>query len=384
MKDTRYLLTTEDQDLITMVKDFADKEIIPKTAPLDVEKSVMNDLFKQAYEMGLTYFTIPEEYGGLGGSIFQNTLIKEELARGDAGFSGNVAVCYMASVPVKVAGTDEQMKWIADRLTTGGRGCFALTEAGAGSDASALTTTYTREGEYFVLNGRKSFVTGGEDADFGVFFASSDLSLRAKGISAFLVDMNTPGISIGKTEDKMGFRTSATNDVVLEDVKVPVANLIGAEGKGFGIAMTSLGYTRPSSGAGAIGNAQYALECTIDYAKTRTTFGKPIWRNQGVGFMIADMFTRLNVARQYTWYVSRCADQGIRDGRLASSAKYFASDAAMKVCEDAVQILGGNGYSREYPVEKRFRDAKLYQIFEGSNQIQRMIIMNDLCREPRD
>lgn len=383
MKDNRYLLTTAEQDLRMMVRDFADKEIIPKTAALDVEKDVMNDLFRQAYEMGLTYLTLPEEYGGLGGTIFQNTLVKEELARGDAGFSGNVAVCYMASVPVKVAGTTEQMKWIADRLTSGGRGCFALTEASAGSDASALTTTYKREGEFFVLNGRKSFITAAEDADFGVFFASNDLSLRAKGISAFLVDMKTPGISIGKHEDKMGFRTSATNDVVLEDVKVPVANLLGAEGKGFGIAMTSLGYTRPSSGAGAIGNAQYALECAVEYAKARKTFGKPICKNQGVSFMLADMFSRLNAARQYTWYVCRCADQGIRDGRLASSAKYFASDAGMKVCEDAVQILGGNGYSRDYPVEKRFRDAKLYQIFEGANQIQRMIVGNDLCAEDK-
>ena len=383
MRDNRYLLTTAEQDRRLMVRDFADKEIIPKTAALDVEKEVMNDLFRQAYEMGLTYLTLPEEYGGLGGTIFQNTLVKEELARGDAGFSGNVAVCYMASVPVKVAGTPEQMKWIADRLTAGGRGCFALTEADAGSDASSLTTRYTREGEYFVLNGRKSFITAAEDADFGIFFASHDLSLRAKGISAFLVDMKTPGISIGKHEDKMGFRTSATNDVVLEDVKVPVANLIGAEGKGFGIAMTSLGYTRPSSGAGAIGNAQYALECAVEYAKTRKTFGKPICKNQGVSFMLADMFTRLNAARQFTWYVCKCADEGIRDGRLASAAKYFASDAGMKVCEDAVQIMGGNGYSRDYPVEKRFRDAKLYQIFEGANQIQRMIVGNDLCAEDK-
>ena len=383
MRDDRYLLTPEQQDLRAMVRDFADKEIIPQTASIDVDKAVMNNLFNKAYEMGLTYFTLPEKYGGLGGSIFENALIKEELARGDAGFSGNVAVCYMASVPVKVAGTEEQMKWIADRLTSGGRGCFALTEANAGSDASSLTTTYKREGEYFVLNGRKSFITAAEDADFGVFFASYDLSLRGKGISAFLVDMKTPGVSIGKHEDKMGFRTSATNDIVLEDVKVPVANLLGAEGKGFGLAMTSLGYTRPSSGAGAIGNAQYALECAVEYAKKRTTFGKPVCKNQGVSFMLADMYTKLNAARQFTYYVCKCADQGIRDGRIASAAKYFAADTGMKVCEDAVQILGGNGYSREYPVEKRFRDAKLYQIFEGTKQIQRMIVGNDLCAEPK-
>ena len=383
MKDERYLLTPEQQDLRLMVRDFADREIIPKTAALDVEKSVMDDLFKKAFEMGLTTFTLPEEYGGAGGSIFENALIKEELSRGDAGFSGNIAVCYMASVPVKVAGTKKQMKWIADRLTGGERGCFALSEANSGSDAGSITTRYTREGEYFVLNGRKSFITAAEDASFAVVFASSDLSLRTKGISAFLVDMNSEGVSIGKHEDKMGFRTSATNDIVFEDVKVPVTNLLGAEGKGYGLAMTSLSYTRPCSGAGAIGNAQYALECAVEYSKNRVTFGKPICKHQAVSFMLADMYTKLSAARQFTWYVCKCADAGIRDGRIASASKYFASDVGMEVCENAVQILGGNGYSRDYPVEKRFRDAKLYQIFEGTNQIQRMIVGGDLTAVPK-
>ncbi|MCI8477908.1 MAG: acyl-CoA dehydrogenase [Oscillospiraceae bacterium] len=381
MRDVRYLLTPEQEDLRMMVRDFANKEIIPKTAPIDVDPAVMDDLFDKAFKMGLTTFTLPEEVGGAGGSIFENALIKEELARGDAGFSGNIAVCYMATVPVKVFGTKEQLKWIADRLTGGERGCFALTEPNAGSDASSLTTRYTREGEYFVLNGRKGFITGAEKASFAVVFASKDLSLRAKGISAFLVDMKSPGVSISGHEDKMGYRTSPTNDIVFEDVKVPLANLIGEEGKGFKIAMSSLGYTRPSSGAGSIGNAQYAFECAVEYSKVRKTFGKPICKNQGVSFMLADMYSRLEAARQMTWYVCRCADAGIRDGRLASAAKYFASDAGMKVCEDAVQVLGGYGYSREYPVEKRFRDAKLYQIFEGTNQIQRMIVGNDLIAE---
>lgn len=378
MTNNYFLLTPEQEDLRRMVRDFADKEIIPKTAPIDVDPAVMADLFKKAYQMGLTTYTLPEEFGGSGGTIFTNALIKEELARGDAGFSGNVAVCYMSTVPVKVAGTKEQMKWVADRLTAGDSGCFALTEPNSGSDASSLTTRYTREGEYFVLNGRKGFITSAEYSSFGVVFATKDPSLRAKGISAFLVDLHTPGVSIAGHEDKMGYRTSRTNDIVFEDVKVPVANLIGEEGKGFGLAMTSLGYTRPSSGAGAVGNAQYAFECAVEYSKVRTTFGKPICKNQSIAFMLADMYARLEASRQMVWHCCRCADAGIRNPRLSSAAKFFASDSAMQVCTDAVQILGGYGYSREYPVEKRFRDAKLYQIFEGTNQIQRMIVSGDI------
>ena len=374
MKNNYFLLTDDQQDLREMVRDFAEKEIIPKTAPIDVDPEVMNDLFHKAYQMGLTTFTLPEEYGGGGGTIFDNALIKEELARGDAGFAANIAVCYMATVPVKIAGTKEQMQWIADRLTAGERGSFALTEPNSGSDAASLTTRYKREGEYFILNGRKGFITGAEFASFAVVFATMDPSLRAKGISAFLVDMKSPGVSVTGHEDKLGFRTSATNDVVFEDVKVPVQNLIGEEGKGFSIAMTSLGYTRPSSGAGAVGNAQYAFECAVEYSKVRKTFGKPICKHQSVAFMLADMYAKLESARQLVWHTCRCADAGIRDSRLASAAKFYASDAAMQVCTDAVQILGGYGYSREYPLEKLLRDARIYSIFEGTNQVQRQVI----------
>ena len=214
-----------------------------------------------------------------------------------------------------------------------------------------------------------------------MLFATSDPSLRHKGISCFLVDMHSEGVSIGGHEDKMGCRTSVTNDVVFEDVKVPLKNLIGEEGKGMNIAMTSLGYTRPTSGAGAVGNAQYAFECAVDYSKIRTTFGKPICKNQGVSFMLADMYTRLEAARMMVWQACRCADAGKPDMRLASAAKVFASDSGLQVCADAVQILGGVGYSKEYPVEKRFRDAKLYQIFEGTNQIQRMVISGDILKD---
>ncbi|WP_425805159.1 acyl-CoA dehydrogenase family protein [Desulfitobacterium sp. Sab5] len=380
MNNYYHLLTEEQEDLRLMVREFADKEIIPTAKECDLPGTYPKDLFHKAYEMGLTTFTLPERFGGGGGDIFTWSLIKEELARGDAGFSGSIAVCYMASVPIKIAGTDYHMKKLADVLTSGGSACFALTEASAGSDAAAMRTHYTREGEYFVLNGRKSFITSAPVADMFVVFATMDPTLRAKGISAFLVDGHSPGVSIGKDEDKMGFRTSMTSDVIFQDVKVPIANLIGKEGEGMEIAKASLGRTRPSSGAGAVGNAQYALECAVEYSKVRTTFGKPICKNQGISFMLADMYTKLEAARMMVWQSSKCADAGIFDMRLASAAKAFAADAGMQVCTDAVQILGGYGYSREYPVEKRFRDAKLYQIFEGTNQIQRMVIAGDILK----
>lgn len=378
MKNNYHLLTTEQEELRQMVRDFADSEIIPTAKECDVPGIFPKELFHKAFEMGLTTCTLPEKFGGMGLDTFTWAVLKEEIARGDAGFASSVGVCYMASKPAQLFGTEEQIKMVADVLTSGGMGCFALTEPNAGSDASAMKTRYTREGEYFVLNGRKGFITSAEVADIATVYATSDPSLGAKGVSAFLVDMHTPGISIGKHEDKMGHRTSVTNDIVFEDVKIPVKNLLGQEGMGMTIATTSLGYTRPSSGAGAVGNAQYALECAVEYSKVRTTFGKPICKNQGISFMLADMYTKLEAARMMVWHACKCADAGIRDMRLSSAAKAFASDMGFQVCADAVQILGGYGYSREYPVEKRLRDAKLYQIFEGANQIQRKIIAGDM------
>lgn len=255
---------------------------------------------------------------------------------------------------------------------------FALTEPGSGSDVASMRTTYRRVGDEFVLNGRKCFISSGEVSDMYLLFATEDTSLGKAGISAFLVPRTCEGISIGKHEDKMGYRTSMTNDIVLEDVHIPAKNLIGAEHKGMALSNESLNYTRPTAGAGAVGNAQYAFEQAVEYSKVRTTFGRPICKNQGISFMLADMYTQLEAARQMVWHACRCADAGVFDRRLGSAAKCFAADAGMKVCEDAVQILGGYGYSREYPVEKRMRDAKIYQIFEGTNQIQRMVMASDI------
>lgn len=378
MKNYYHLLTDEQREIQQMVRQFADERIIPVCKECDITGRFPAELYKEAFEMGLTTFTIPEQYGGAGGNIFTYALIKEELARGDAGFSGTVAGAYMGVVPIKVAGNEYHWKLVADVLTQGGAMSFTLTEANAGSDSAALKTTYVVDGDSVIINGRKSFISNGEVADLYTLFATSDPALRAKGISCFIVPRDTPGISIGKHEDKMGYRTSCTNDVIFEDVRIPLKNMIGGHGEGMDIVKRSLGYTRPTSGAGAVGNAQYAFECAVEYSKVRETFGKPIYKNQGVGFMLADMYTKLEASRQMVWHACKCADAGVVDTRLFSASKVFASDMCMQVCTDAVQVLGGNGYSREYPVEKRFRDAKIYQIFEGTNQIQRKIISGEL------
>lgn len=378
MKTGYHLLTDEQREIREMVRDFADREIIPTCKELEREGIFPKELYHKAFEMGLTTFILPEKYGGSGGDIFTYALIKEELARGDAGFSGYVSGAYMGAIPVMLAGTDYHWSLVSDVLCSGGIMSFALTEPGSGSDVASMRTTYRRVGDEFVLNGRKCFISSGEVSDMYLLFATEDTSLGKAGISAFLVPRTCEGISIGKHEDKMGYRTSMTNDIVLEDVHIPAKNLIGAEHKGMALSNESLNYTRPTAGAGAVGNAQYAFEQAVEYSKVRTTFGRPICKNQGISFMLADMYTQLEAARQMVWHACRCADAGVFDRRLGSAAKCFAADAGMKVCEDAVQILGGYGYSREYPVEKRMRDAKIYQIFEGTNQIQRMVMASDI------
>ena len=351
MTNHSHLLSTDERDIQLLVRDFANKRIIPVCKDADIEGRVPMELYKEAFDMGLTILTLPEKYGGLGKGVFMTALVSEELARGDAGFSGIVAGAHIACTPIELYGTDYHWKMVADMLLGGGVMSFTLTEPNAGSDAAALRTKYEIVGDEVIINGRKGFISNGEVSDMYTVFATKDPALRGAGISCFLVPRDAPGISIGKHEDKMGYRTCAKH---------------------------SLGFTRPPAGAAAIGNAQYAFECAVEYAKVRTTFGKPISKNQGISFMLADMYARIEAGRQMVWHSCRCADAGIVDLRLASAAKVMASDLAMQACTDAVQVLGGYGYSREYPVEKRFRDAKIYQIFEGTNQIQRMVIASDL------
>jgi len=382
MKTSYNLLTEEQQELRKMVREFADKEIIPKTKELDVTGGFPTELYRKAFEMGLTTMTLPEEYGGQGLDIFTYALVKEELARGDAGFAGAIAGSFMGSLPSLLSGTEYHKKLVADCLLNGGIMAFCLTESESGSDSAAMKTNYIDDGDSYILNGSKCFISNGGVAGLLQVWATHDRSLGKNGISCFLVDTKAPGVSVGKHEDKLGYRTSATTDIVFQDARIPKKNMIGAEGQGMEIMNRALNRTRPTAGAGAIGNAEYAYECAVDYAKVRTSFGgKPISKFQGVSFMLADMYTQLEAARQLVWHACRCADAGINDRKLFSASKCFAADVGMKVCEDAIQVMGGYGYSKEYPVEKRFRDAKIYQIFEGTNQIQRVVINSDICKD---
>ena len=374
------LLTEEQQELRLMVREFADKEIIPAAKELEINGEFPTELYRKAFEMGLTTATLPEKYGGMGLDIFTYSLLKEEVARGDAGFAGAIAGCFMGSLPALLAGTDVHLKMVSDCLCNGGIMAFALTEPDSGSNSADMRTTYVDDGDSYVINGSKCFISNGGVADLVLVFATKDRNAGKAGISAFYVDAKTPGFIVGKHEDKMGYRTSCTTDLAFVDCRIPKANLIGQEGEGMAIMNRCLNRTRPTAGAGAVGNAQYAYEVAVEYANSRISFGKPIRKYQGISFKLADMYTSLEAARLMVWHACKCADAGVVDRKLFSASKVFAADVGMKVCTEAIQVLGGYGYSKEYPVEKRFRDAKIYQIFEGTNEIQRMIIASDIYK----
>jgi len=375
-----YLLSNEQKDLQQLARDFAENEIKPVAKEADVNGEFPWDLYKKACELGFNLIQLPEKYGGLGLDTWTYAIIKEELARGDAGFATTIGSCALAMKPVALAGNDYHMKMVADVITSGGLTAFGLTEAASGSDAGSMKTTATKVGDEYILNGSKTFISNAGIADLYTIFASVDRSKGSRGIAAFLVPKDTPGLSFGKPEDKMGIRTSHTADIILQDVKVPAKNMIGKENDGFKIALKTLDRTRPAAGASACGVAQAALDYAIAYSKERETFGKPICKHQAIAFMLADMEIQIQAARALTWHACRTIDAGVIDSKLFSAAKTFASDMAMKVTTDAVQILGGYGYSREYPVEKLMRDAKIFQIFEGTNQIQRLVVSGHLLK----
>lgn len=378
---TNLLLTPEQEQLRDMVHEFAEKEIIPAAKHADETGEFPLETVKKAAAMGLTCLTLPQEFGGLDVSYETLAIIKEELAWGDIGFNTTIGGCALATLPVKIAGTDYHFKKVADVLTAGGLTAFALTEPQAGSDAGAMLTTAVRKGDEYVLNGTKCFCTNGAYADLYTIFASVDLSKGVKGITAFLVDKGTPGLAVGKEENKMGARSSNTTDLFLEDVVVPAKNMLGEEGKGFKIAMQTLGKARCTTGSAAVGNARFALEYAMKYANERMSFGKPITNQQAIQHMIADDYMQLEAARQLVAYACRLVDNGIISAAVSSSAKAFATDVGMKIVADAIQMMGGYGYSRDYPVEKRYRDAKITQIWEGTNQIQRNVIAGDLIKK---
>ena len=375
-----HILSEENREIQEMAREFAEAKIRPVSKEYDLKGETPLSVYKEAAGLGYTSLCIPEEFGGAGLGTFANILVAEEFARVDAGFSVAVQASTLAMKPILLAGTKEQKQYAADALINGGMGSFCLTEPDAGSDAGAIRTKAVKKDGEYIITGRKCFITNAPHADFYVDFAKTEPDAGTKGISAFLVERGREGLSIGKHEDKMGIRLSTTADVILEEVHVPEDHLLGAEGKGFKLAMQTLDRTRLECAAMAAGLSQRAIDLSVDYAKTRVTFGKPIAKLQAIQFMLADMEIRNQAARSLVYQCAAMIDSGAVDGKMNAVAKTFSSEAAMQNTLDAVQIFSGYGYSREYEVEKLMRDAKIFMIFEGTNQIQRTVIAGHLIK----
>jgi acyl-CoA dehydrogenase len=381
-----FALTDEQKALRELAREFAAKEIRPKEAEYDAKMQHPVDVIAKAHELGLMNLHVPEEVGGPGLGCFDGMLVGEELYWGCAGIGTSISANGLGAGPVIIAGSDAQKAtWLAPLVDEPILCSFGLSEPGAGSDVASMKTTAVREGDEYIVNGSKTFITNAGYADWTVVFAKTEPKAGAKGMSAFIVPMDTPGVTIEKHLDKMGQRSTDTSAFALQDVRIPVENRLGEEGDGFKIALETLDFTRPGTAVGAVGVAQAAYEHAVAYAKERVTFDVPIAMHQGVNFMIADMATEIEASRLLCWQAAWMLDLGYgRRATLYSSfAKRFAADTAMKVATDAVQVFGGYGYIKEYPVEKLMRDAKLFQIYEGTSQIQRLVIAKEIFM-PKD
>jgi len=379
-----FALTDEQKALRGLAREFAEKEIRPKAAEYDEHQTHPADVIAKAHEVGLMNVHVPEEYGGLGLPAFDGMLVGEELNWGCSGMATSICANMLGAGPVILAGSHEQKeKWLTPLLEEPLLCSFGLSEPEAGSDVVKLKTTAERRGDEYVLNGSKTFISNAGHAAWTVVFAKTDAKAGHRGMSAFIVPMDAPGVKLEQHLDKMGQRSTDTSAFALTDVVVPAENRLGEEGDGFKIAMRTLDFTRPGTAAGAVGVAQAAYDYAVEYAKQRVTFDVPIAMHQGVSFMIADMATEIEAARLLVWQAAWLHDQGDRATLQSSFAKRFAADTAMKVTTDAVQVFGGYGYMKEYPVEKLMRDAKLFQIYEGTSQIQRLVIAKEIFL-PRD
>jgi acyl-CoA dehydrogenase len=379
-----FSLSEEQKALRDLAHEFAEKEIRPKEREYDEGSIHPADVIAKAHEIGLMNLHVPEEYGGPELGAFEGMLVGEELCWGCAGIGTAIAANGLGHGPVIIAGTDEQKRdWLPPLLEAPLLTSFALSEPNAGSDVSAIQTTAVQYGDDYVLNGSKMFITNAGHASWLTVFASTDKSQGHRGLTAFVVPTDLDGVIVEKHLDKMGQRSTDTSALAFQDVKVPAANRLGEEGEGFKIAMKTLDFTRPGTAVGAVGVARAAFEYAAQYSKERVQFGMPIAMNQGINFLIADMATKIEAARLLCWQAAWLIDQGERATLQSSYAKRFAADICMEVTTDAVQVFGGYGYMKEYPVEKLMRDAKLYQIYEGTSQIQRLVIARELLM-PRE
>ncbi len=376
-----FTLSDEQKALKDLAHKFSEQEIIPRAQQHDASGEFPHDVVNKAREVGLMNLDIPEEYGGPGVGLFDECLVAEELHWGCSGMAASIGLNALAALPIMKAGTDEQKKKYLNRLTRDKQlAAYCVTEPSGGSDVAGMLTTAKKVGNDFVLNGQKAFITNATYSSFYVVFAYTDKEKKHKGMSAFIIERESPGLKVGRKLDKMGQRASDTAEIFFEDVKVPAANMLGKDGDGFKLAMMAFDSSRPGVGIAAVGVARRAMECALKYAQERTSFGMPIYAYQGINFMIADMAMKVEAARLLCWESAWMLDNGIKNTKVASFAKAYASDICMEVATNAVQVYGGYGYSKEYPVEKLMRDAKVFQIYEGTSQIQRLIIARELMK----
>lgn len=382
MEQMNFLLSEEHEMIRKMVRDFAKNEVEPTAAERDEEERFDMEIFRKMADLGLTGIPFPEEYGGIGSDYLAYCIAVEELSRVCASTGVTLSAhTSLASWPIYKYGTEEQkQKYLVPLAQGTSIGGYGLTEPGSGSDAGGMRTTAKLDGDHYVLNGSKIFITNGGIADIYVVFAVTDPSSKHKGTSAFIIESGFEGFSVGKKEKKLGIRSSPTTEIIFEDCRVPVENMLGAEGEGFKIAMTTLDGGRNGIAAQAVGIAQGALDAAVGYAKERVQFGKPIAAQQGVSFKLADMATSVEASRLLTYQAAWRESENLSYGKESAMSKLFAGDTAMKVTTEAVQVFGGYGYTKDYPVERYMRDAKITQIYEGTQEIQRLVISRMLTK----
>jgi acyl-CoA dehydrogenase len=374
-----FTLTDEQKDLRELAHSFAEKEMRPVAWELDKEGTWPDAVLRKAWDVGLMNTHVPESYGGPGLDYLSGCIIEEEIGWGCSGIGTSLMANGLAAAPVGLGGSEAtKKKYLGGLVEDFKLASFCLTEPDAGSDVAGMKTRAVKQGDKYILNGSKCFITNGTYADWFTVYAKTDPDAGHRGMSAFVVDANSPGVSIDKKEDKMGQRASNTATISFNDVEVPAENLLAEENKGFKLAMMTLDRTRPGVAAMAVGIARAAFEFACDYSKERVQFGVPIAMHQAIQFMIADMATKIDAGRLLTWDSAVQLDQGRRNSLRSSEAKRFASDSAMEVTTDAVQVYGGYGFIKEYPVEKLMRDAKIMQLYEGTSQIQRLVIAKEV------
>ncbi len=377
-----FALTEEQQMLQKMAREFTAKEITPRAEDHDEHAKFPMDIFKKAYEVGLTNMNIPEAYGGIGATVFEECLVAEEIGYGCTGIGTSITTNHLGALPIILAGSEEQKQyWLGERLMDKGQlVSYGVTEANAGSNVIGMQTRAEKKGAKWVINGSKTFITNASHADYYTVFAKTDPDAGHRGMTCFIIERDMPGVSIGKKFDKIGQRASDTAELVFEDVEVSEENMVGEEGRGFYLAMQVFDHSRPGVAGSAVGLQRRALEESVKYAKEREAFGVPIYQHQAIGHKIADMAINYEASRLLVWQAAWQVDNGIANPKVPAYAKAFAADMATKAAVDAVQVFGGYGYMKEYPVEKLLRDVKIFQIYEGTSEIQRNIIVRELFR----